>query len=51
MTEQAPTRKKSESPGRYLRRVVAYMTEPDRRRMGHATESQIIEAIQELEKK
>jgi len=48
--ENAPVRKSTESPGRYLRRVTAFLVEPHRRRLGHATEMEVIKAIQELER-
>jgi hypothetical protein len=49
MSEKAPQRENSESPGRFLRRVAGYLTEPDRRRMGLKTEKQMLDAIHELE--
>jgi len=49
MSETAPQRKNHESPGRYLRRVAGYLSEPDRRRLGLKTEKQMLDAIHELE--
>lgn len=49
MTERAPLRDPNESPGRYLRRVLGYLTEPDRRRLGRRTETDMMDAIHELE--
>jgi hypothetical protein len=49
MAEQTPERLPGESPGRYMRRVLGYLTEPQRRRLGRKAESEMLAAIHELE--
>jgi len=49
MNEPAPERRPGESPGRYMRRVLGYLTEPQRRRLGRGTERDMLDAIHELE--
>lgn len=46
----APTRKLGESPGDYIRRVLDYLTEPDRRRLGEQTASEVLLAVEQLER-
>ena len=46
----APTRSPRESPGDYIRRVLDYLTEPDRRRLGEYTANEVLLAVEQLEK-
>ena len=47
--QSAPVRSLNESAGQYIRRVSAYLSEPDRRRIGRNTEKALLDAVWELE--
>jgi len=46
----APVREENETPLNYIVRVVNWLSEPDRRRLGLETRQQIIEAANELQR-
>ena len=48
--EPAPTRFPGEPPGEFIKRVIEYLTEPDRRRLGESTANDVLLAVEQLER-
>jgi hypothetical protein len=50
MADSAPTPKPDEKPLDYIMRVVAYLNEPDRRRLGDGTRRHMQNAVNKIRK-